>query len=465
MTQVSNPFSPLLVTFRPDRFFGRRSDIELILYGISAPEPRSFAVHGLKTIGKTTLLKYLGEPRGALTQYASLLLEYGPGRTGQLVFKRIDFYNITGSEVLPTLYKALIGSKEIYESLATDLITDLPEGADKSAIKTALLKILPALRTEHVRLVICLDHFDKAFQSMAYEDDVFLRNLTQDHAFIIATEKSLVELRKNIFRTSPLINVLISRNIGLLTEPEARELIETPAREVEPPLTEVEVTSLMQMAGRQPYLLIIACEFFFNLRVQYPELRSIPATEERVRSQLLLQMEALPAVTELFRFFWGQVIEEYEQNTLLKIATGGPLDEENDSLALKSLSQKALIEEDLEAGNYPLFSELFRNYLRQQRQPRRSGGIEAIASSLSPLDRKLLEYFLARPDQVCTFEELLTEVWGDPTQSKRALEAAVHRLRTKFQDVEMTDWEYIQNIRGIGYQYTPKPAWSAGELL
>lgn len=456
MNQISNPFSQLLVAFVPDRFFGRRADIEPILYGVSASEPRSFAIHGLKTIGKTTLLKYLGEPRGALTKYAPLLIEYGPGRTNELAFRYIDFYNIENNAVLPKLYKELVEAKEIREILDSDFVTPLETDADKSTTKAALQKVLQALRNENVRLVICLDHFDKAFRSMAYEDDVFLRNLTKDHAFIIASEKSLSELRQDPFKTSPLINVLIPRNIGLLTETEARELIETPAQQIECPFAAVEADFLLQMAGRQPYLLTISCEFLFNLRAQHPAMTTLLANDESVRQQIMLQLEALPIVTELFLFSWNQ-LQEYERNTLAKVAGGDPLDREKDHLALKSLSQKALIDENLQPGKYRIFSELFCNYVRQQRQPRRTGGVEEIASDLTPLDRKLFEYFLAHPNQVCTFEELLTNVWGDPTLSKRGLEAAIHRLRTKMQDVEMTDWDYIQNVRGKGYQYTPKP--------
>ncbi|MBV9786671.1 MAG: response regulator transcription factor, partial [Chloroflexi bacterium] len=35
-------------------------------------------------------------------------------------------------------------------------------------------------------------------------------------------------------------------------------------------------------------------------------------------------------------------------------------------------------------------------------------------------------------------------------------EAAIHRIRNKIQDLDPA-WDYIQNVRGQGYQYVPKP--------
>ena len=58
MNQLRNPFTTMLATFDPNRFYGREKVLATILPGITAPEPNSFAISGIRTIGKTTLLKY-----------------------------------------------------------------------------------------------------------------------------------------------------------------------------------------------------------------------------------------------------------------------------------------------------------------------------------------------------------------------------------------------------------------------
>ena len=76
---------------------------------------------------------------------------------------------------------------------------------------------------------------------------------------------------------------------------------------------------------------------------------------------------------------------------------------------------------------------------------------------LSPLDGRLFAYLQARPNETCTFRQLLAEFWeGAEPSNKRGLEAAVHRIRTVIQDTVDTDWDYIQNVRGVGYKYVPK---------
>src|SRR5262249_8181669 len=72
----------------------------------------------------------------------------------------------------------------------------------------------------------------------------------------------------------------------------------------------------------------------------------------------------------------------------------------------------------------------------------------SIPEGLTPIDSALLRYFIANPDRVCTFEELLDAVWEDGEKSKRALEAAVHRLRQALEPDEQ-----IKNVRGTGYKF------------
>ena len=98
-----------------------------------------------------------------------------------------------------------------------------------------------------------------------------------------------------------------------------------------------------------------------------------------------------------------------------------------------------------------MFSRLFREFVRSTA----SAGL--VLPDLSPLDGRLFEYLQARPNETCTFVELLSRVLGGRRpKNKRGLEAAIHRIRTNIHDTVDPDWDYIQNVRGVGYKYVPK---------
>lgn len=459
MKQIINPFSHMLATFDPKKFFGRDDERQSILPGISSTSSGSFAVAGMRTIGKTALLKYLCDPMGAREQDERLLGAYGPGRPGRLEFVYVDLFQLDGSKVLPSLCQTLVRSDALRGFASSSSVREMETDVSSPQMKAALKETLKAAQGDRMRVVICLDHLDTALQSLGTENEEFLRHLTNySVAYVIATERTLDKFKKDRLISSPFLNLFMPLSLKLLSEEEARQLICSPLEETDAPdrFTPGEVAFLLRTAGRQPYLLTIACELLFNLRVQYPEVKELLPTDRRVQQQVKLQLEALPAVNEIFMFFWSH-IEDYERPALLRIAAGETIDSDREKEALKALTQQALVDKGPQEEKYYIFSDLFRDYVLRQAYPSGRGMIEEIVNSLAPLDRKLFEYLRSRPNQVCTFEELLSDVWEDPNASKRGLEAAIHRLRTRIADVDGTDWDYIRNVRGKGYEYVPKP--------
>jgi hypothetical protein len=448
-----NPFARLLVSFEPQMFIGRALDVRTILLGVSSDEPRSFALHGVRTIGKTTLLKFLAHEHGARDRYRSTLVHYGVGGDRTLKCVYINTYQLDGSAVLRAIYDELL-RLGLIRPADEDLSAD---NAEQTLLKETLLTQLRAkYYNAKERLVICLDHFDKAFSSLKLADDAFLRSLTNYQSFVFATEQRLAELRRDSNYVSPLVNVLSPRTIGLLTETEAFELVEKPAAKAAAPFSREEAQFLVALGGRQPYLLATLCDQYFAMRSENPELSGL-LPELRTRQHVLAQVEASAPVEELFKFFWGlltdgQETSSREQETLFRIATGQEVNLDRDKVAINRLLQLALIYDNLEAGRYCVFAELFGNYVRRSL----GTGIAQLGESLAPLDRRLFEYLLERPNQVCSIEELFNEVWGSASTNKRPLEAAIHRIRSKIQEFD-AGWDYIQNVRGQGYQYVPKP--------
>jgi len=449
MKNLSNPYSRMLLSATPDFFFGRHADIETILHGISSAQSSSFSIQGIRMIGKTTLLKYLSDPNAALHHYPSAFLDYGPNQRGELIFQYIDFYDRQGHQVIDSLFAALLNNQRIRNLLPS--LDELENNShDVARLKSAIVDVQTRLLAKGARLIICLDHFGKAFSSMEYDTDLFLRSLTPDSSLIIATEKSLSELRIDILTSSPLVTILTPRLIGLLFKKEAKDLISSPLKKTGVDFTEQEVDYILQIAGYHPYLLTLVCEFWFNLHLRYLEDKK-SFFDADLQERMKFQLASLPAILELFRLIWSH-LDADEQNVLSEVARGL---ESEDKFILNKLAHKSLVVANFTTGQYSLFAEVFRILVLQQ-HPTLSQDNDKYIRDLPELDKNLLLYLTERPGQLCTFDELLKNVWGDTATSKRALEAAVYRLRVRFQDTAGRDWDYIQNVRGKGYIYKPK---------
>jgi DNA-binding response OmpR family regulator len=122
---------------------------------------------------------------------------------------------------------------------------------------------------------------------------------------------------------------------------------------------------------------------------------------------------------------------------------------------ISKLSQRGLIRPDIHSSTSQIYAGLFGRYIQQQTPPPQRRNIDQVANELSAIDSKLYHYLVENPDRLLTFEELLTAVWGDSCASKKGLEAAIHRLRTRIKDVEGQDQDHIQNVRKKGFMYHP----------
>jgi hypothetical protein len=449
----ANPFSKSLVTFTPDTFFGRRAEIEIILQGVCGVVPRSFVLHGNRTTGKTTLLSYLCQPEGLRRDNPNLWAENIPEKFGRLEFIYIDFYNITEDQALLFLWSNLVKNKSIIEALDSPSTPD--KNISKRDAKASIQRICQDLNEHGFRLVICIDHFDKAYRSLDLDDEGFLRSLTKFTAFIYSTDKSLPGLRSRAQATSPLYNILIPREIGLLSETEASHVILKPTQALQPAFNDDDAKFLSSLSGRHPYILTLACEYLFNIYQEYPDLQSLISQQPKTRQQIELEILSLPSIQEIFSYFWGDLALDY-QSILIDIAQGKQL-KDNQRSGINTLRKNGLVTINLSSQGQPaIFSPLFQMYILDQKTAGRKK-IPAADLGLPNLDQKLLNFLRERPGQVCTFDELLSTVWGDPSMSKRRLDASIHRIRSKLKDVYQDDWEYIENVRGQGFKYVPAP--------
>ncbi len=449
-----NPFARMLTGYQRDRFYGRDGEVKLIFDSVTAPHhPKSLVFQGMRTIGKTTLLRYLCDRHGPL-----LAPTYGDAPTVQIAPAYVDCYLYKGDEVFLPMLHAVYDSREAASAVASGRHEDdiPPADAPKSDIKAALGRALDVLSDGGARMVFCLDHFDRAFLSLADEDDFFMRALTERHAFVIATERTTADLQAAragaALHSSAFLNILTPRNLGLLSDADAHRLVTEPLRGETIRFTERDLDFLLDVGGRHPYLLTICAEFLFERR------RRVGGAHDEVlpesdadRAWIALEIAARPSVKELFALQYRD-LGEGPRRVLGRLAAGEPVDPLANWTAVETLLNGALIVQDPATGRYRPYTSLLRSELAAGGRAQGGIDLDAVARDLTPLDRKLLAHLRQHAGEVCGFEDLLMAVWGDRGASKRGLEAAVHRLRGRLAEAGEPETDSIQNVRGRGYR-------------
>jgi len=244
--------------------------------------------------------------------------------------------------------------------------------------------------------------------------------------------------------------------IDLLSYSDSRVLISSPLQGTGIEFSSKEQDFLIETAGRQPFMLTAACELYFDMRREYPDVANMLDKDDSRRNlgnQFRSRLEELPHINSVLSKMW-EALDEREQTTLYDITfSKGAEETSNRRSKTAKLANKSLAYLDLRHGVYHVFSLLFANFVKRQYIGRNRSAMtypESILENLTPIDRALFDYLLQHTDNICTFDELRETVWDDSGKSKRALEAAVHRLRKI-----MREGDQIKSIRGKGYKFVP----------
>lgn len=457
MAASRNPYTAMLLTYDPASVFGWDNEIISMLQVVTKPEPSGHAIYGMPAIGKTTVLRFLKDKNGALRRYEEYVHpEYQPGGDRRLVFVYLTFHHDEGRASLFHRMKQALEEELHQQRIDTDGVVFSAEGLERGALVMRLRESLRQLSDQGIRVVYLLDDFDgPLLKYVDDDDDRLLRTLCDDAALIISTEIPISELRPDLGASSPLLGILRPEAIGLISEAAARQLIREPAQRVGVAMTADEEAFLIGTAGRHPFLLTVTCEIYFDMRLEYAEIGKLlqkAETRARFTTQFHHRLGSLPHVHNLLVRLWGRLPDD-ERRTLDAMAQGKTAAVVGNIAA--RLVNKGLAYWDLKAGTYRVFCQLFEEFIQQQyTEEDTEVPPELFASAnIPPIDRALLRYFLNNANKVLTFDELLDAVWVDSEKSKRALEAAVHRLRRS-----LKPGEQIQNIRGVGYKFVVEHA-------
>lgn len=460
--QIINPYKFMLLKFQPHRVYGWEVEVTSILQVVAVQEPTSYAIYGIRAIGKTTLLKYLKHKSGAMRRYNQSLDDAFRTNRRRLVWVYVNCHHLFDDvNVLYVMFSHLLEELR-QQRLATNIMPEPPNRDDDDRDTVDHLRdFLKLLKdSEKVHVVFLLDDFDIPLLSgqIKIEDDYLLRTVSDEAALVIATDEPISELRPDLTpEASPLLGILKPERIGLISEKSAERLIREPAHmDAQIQYLDEEVEMLLEIGGCLPYLLIITCEKYFDMRQGILDLEttfSNVALKQGIRTQLMNTLLFEPGVNSVLSLIWTKRKEL--QPILIEMAkaenhvfTGVQATKvEHYSLAYQATAKDG-------TTGFRIFSALFAEFVRREANvPLSPNGhydssLLKIINSLPPVDRGVLEYLASREGQVCTFEELLESVWEDGTGTKRALEAAVHRLRRT-----VPTGHDIRNVRGAGYKY------------
>ena len=257
---ANNPFTYGNPISDPRRFFGREHEIELIFSRLRNAEFESSSLVGERRIGKTSLLNYLADI-DVRRRYDLL--------SGTHMFVYVDL-QIMNQEVTPVrLWQRLLRQmgRVCQDSTVHQAIDEIRQ--QDIIDNFALADLFDIIDEKNQFVVFLLDEFEKVTVNPNFGTDFFygLRSLAIQHhlALVTSSRRELIELcHSDAIRSSPFFNIFANINLGLFTEAEARDLVDTSLAGTGVEFSESIIQMIFRVAGFHPYFLQVGCHHAFE---------------------------------------------------------------------------------------------------------------------------------------------------------------------------------------------------------
>ncbi len=258
---ISNPFSYGNPIREPDRFYGRRWEVQQIVGRLLSSAFESTSIVGERRLGKTSLLNYLSHP------------QVGPtlGLTSdKYVMVYIDFQGL--ADISPTRFWQRVLGKMARSLGNAELKKAVSQVRGQQEIELFDLEdLFDLVADKGLRVVLLFDEFEYITQSSNFGMDFFagLRALAIHYpvAIITSTREELVELcHSNEIKGSPFFNIFGNVVLKPLSAQEVDELLDGALRDTPFPLVSEERDHLHRLAGCQPMFVQMAGYFLFEAR-------------------------------------------------------------------------------------------------------------------------------------------------------------------------------------------------------
>jgi DNA-binding NarL/FixJ family response regulator len=255
----ANPFTYGNPISEPERFFGRRHEVDQIFSRLRNREFESSSLVGERRIGKTSLLMYVEHPD------VRAMHGVDPER---YIFAHIDLQMLDVDVTPPRFWRWLFG--QLARRCRDDSVRQIFERIQKmDALDSfALVDLFTSIDERHQYVVLLLDEFDRVTANENFKQDFFftLRSLAIHHnlALVTASRRELIDLCHDDVRSSPFFNIFANINLRLMVEAEALEMLTRPLLGSGIAFTDDELRALFRLAGPHPYFLQMAGHFLFE---------------------------------------------------------------------------------------------------------------------------------------------------------------------------------------------------------
>ncbi len=334
MTLSANPYQASRPITDSNNLFGRKTEFELIYQMLLSNE--SVNVMGARRIGKSSFLRVLPQVEMQQKLFEKQVFDE------RYVFAYIDMESQKTADPVKFLGKI---ARQLNKS-GLEIKTDIQSYED---FETELEQC----RDDDKRLILLLDEFDCVIENAQFDVTFYdmLRYYQQQDfvSYIVASSRRVKEVAKSTVATSPFFNIFRFLHLGLLRNDEASDLI-----------CKDDSLSLYNhfvklIAGRHPFFISQLCFYLFYFKHTAPDTK----TEDDIRNNAIESF--IEEAFDHFVYYWEHL--STAERTVLKNLSNGKQPGDDDIPELRSLEQKALIQEN--DGAYSIFSAAFAGFVKE----------------------------------------------------------------------------------------------------
>jgi len=434
---------------------------------------QSGAVIGLPGCGRSSLLEFLCAQSEPLLDRTSAVTEC-------MVLVPVNLFTLPATD-MATFYRVLLRAfyhasrhfSPILRDMAAHLYRENIEAQDPFLPQSALQELLLCFHDNHTRVVLVLNHFDYFLQEATPPMVNTLRGLRDSFkhtlSFIVGMQQEVAYLPDP--EALGEMYDLLDRNVcwvGAMGHEDAQGVIAQTLHATADFPTAAEMDMMLRLSGNFPALLQLVAYWWQKIspRPLVSEWSAALLAENNVRRRLTKMWDGL---TQEEQFFLSAIAgmqmhspTEMESVQCLK-NVGCGLERQN---LLLRLAHKGVCEQT--PTGWSIRGDLFLAYVREAGMSSRgriwldketqviNQGLTHI-TNLTPLERRLLQYFILNPYKPHESETLISYIWEDKSDDMvdNDLQQLIYRLRKKIDGVPP---QYIITWKGRpgGYQFYPE---------
>lgn len=293
-----NPYTIRTMIKDTTTFVGRAAELQQVYTLLAAMQGCSIV--GPRRIGKSSLLYQLTQPNVYLTHLSN---------ASPYVFAFIDLQELTNLEPSDFFFAAV---ERLCKASQNRLKLDPEQYGNFPGFRRFLMYAMDS----GLRLVLCCDEFEMLSQNSHFGADfyTYLRGLSSNYdlALVTSSRDSLFELcHLGNLQTSQFWNIFVEQTLGLMPEIEAHKLICEPFVRAGGTITAEDVAFVLNLAGRHPFYIQIACYYLFNAK----------SVDRFVDYYDIVEQRFLEEARRYYTYNWEQLDQE-RQMVLLELCNG-----------------------------------------------------------------------------------------------------------------------------------------------